>query len=1007
MGRRVFSNSFAGGEMSPLMVGHLEDIGYRTGYERGRNLIVLPTGALTKRPQFEFVKEAKSGASAVRMFPFIYGDGDAYAMEWGPNHIRLHAEGETLTYATPIPVASVDLGTDTFTTLAAHGLAVNDAVRITHKGTSIPGNLATGSTYYVRTVPTTTTFTLSASAGPGSLLDLTTNSTIDETSFWKQSELPREYYASKTVTRTGNNLQTTGAHGLVSGDPFHLTTTTTLPPPLAVGTVYYVSVVDTDEIRVAPTKADGLAGTNLITLTGAGSGTHTLHYAYYNGDIVWGGSLTLLGSTSSRLFWCIESLTTALPTVADWYQMPADGTYELYTSMGAAALADTSYDQSFDEWTLCKPQSAAYLLARETAEFPSGSSSTADVIRWTFSPATPATTLGTPTWGTETVTFGENYSITWGSLGTQVSVAGTTACTLLAGDTVYQEATLGGDDAISGIAGTPGFYLVTEVTGNLLRLRRLNGGAEVSNTDAASRTGFLRSCGASSQLSESYKVTAMRDDGEEGEPTTALDVTVNLEVPGSSVVLTWTAVTGAARYRIYKKLDEVYGAIGETDQLTFTDNGLTPDLAVQPPTFDDDLLTYYPRAVGNFQLRQWFGGPDDYPRRVWGGRTGSPSTMSYHERVLLDTDRVRFDVAARERTLVRHIVPMTHLILLTSSAEFRVTGTNSDVLTPTSIDCRPLSQVGSTKVRPIVVNSNLLFVGARDGHVYEMQPQQAQVQPPSDLSVRSAHLFDDYSIVESAQQRSPVPIEWYLRSDGTLLGMTYMPEQNIRGWHVHTAAGTDAEIESICIIPDSDGDRLYASILRTIDGGTVRYIERMGRIADPATMTASRYLDSCYTYSGTSATSITGLDHLEGESVYAVADGYFVGPFTVTSGAITLTRAASTVHVGMLYNPSLRMLPATLLTAEGYGKGRQLNVREASIRVNNSCSFTVGVYSDDGYSRTMRTAGIVNNDAMQSKDVPVPIEGSWGRNAQIVIEQASALPLTIVSVTLDVDVGGP
>ncbi len=71
----------------------------------------------------------------------------------------------------------VDASTDTFTsgTLAApihHSLTVNDTVRFT-SSTTLPAPLVPGTAYYVKTIPTSSTFTLSASAGPGSLLDIT------------------------------------------------------------------------------------------------------------------------------------------------------------------------------------------------------------------------------------------------------------------------------------------------------------------------------------------------------------------------------------------------------------------------------------------------------------------------------------------------------------------------------------------------------------------------------------------------------------------------------------------------------------------------------------------------------------------------------------------------------------------------------------------------------------------------------------------------------------------
>ena len=388
MAQKNYTLSFSGGEVSPFMRSRIDDVTYRNGYAYGRNGICLPTGAWRKRPGFGFVKAAKHADKVSRITRFVYGDNDSYAMEWGENSLRFHANGTTLKYATPIQIASVSLGTDTFTSSAAHGLAVNDQVRITHKGTSIPGNLATGTVYYVRTVPTTTTFTLSASAGPGALLDLTTNSTIDETSFWKQSTIAREYVTSRTATRNVNNIDCSAAHGLVTthGDAVHFTTSASdLPSPLVVGTVYYTRYVDTDTFSLFPTKADALANTNQITLNDAGTGTHTFHFAYYKGDICWGGSLTLLASTSSRAFWCTTDLPTALPTVSGWYQMPADGTYELYHGMVEADLREINYSQSFDVWAWCVQGLRPYELRREFSAHPSGTSTDTDTYKFSSS----------------------------------------------------------------------------------------------------------------------------------------------------------------------------------------------------------------------------------------------------------------------------------------------------------------------------------------------------------------------------------------------------------------------------------------------------------------------------------------------------------------------------------------------------------------------------------------------------------------------------------------------
>ena len=64
-------------------------------------------------------------------------------------------------------------------------------------------------------------------------------------------------------------------HGMLTGEPFRVTTTTALPAGLAIDTTYYAKVVDSDEITVHTTSAGAVAGTGAVELTDDGTGTQT------------------------------------------------------------------------------------------------------------------------------------------------------------------------------------------------------------------------------------------------------------------------------------------------------------------------------------------------------------------------------------------------------------------------------------------------------------------------------------------------------------------------------------------------------------------------------------------------------------------------------------------------------------------------------------------------------------------------------------------------------------
>ncbi len=1006
MAQRSYTLSFSGGEVSPLMKGRIDDVTYRSGFAHGRNGVCLPTGAWKKRGGLKWVNSARHADKVSRLMRFVYGNEDGYAMEWGEGTVRFHADGSTLVYATPRVVASYDITANTITFTEAHGFSAGDLIRFTHKGT-YPTWISSTGTYYVL-VSSTTAIQIEATLGGGAI-DLTGVTAVDETQAWLVSELPRVYVASVTASSSATPTFTFGAaHNFVAGD--EVTLTGSLPPEFSTGTVYYAIAPSTTTLRLATTKANALAGTSIAF---TGGNTPQFHYSYRYGDVVyWTGAIG--AGTSSRVFWSDgDEQQNTPPPSAPWNQMPRDGTFEIAHGFDEDELRDITYSQSFDVFAYASQAGQPFELRRELAEFPSGSHATQDVYRWALKPAVLSQSIEPPTNVQNDPDFGDyhTFSITAGS--GQFTVDGAAPggpISVVPGDTVYLELTNGSGSAVTGIAGSPGFYMVSDfVSPNLIRLRRIDGNAEVSNSSGATQTGVFRIAPFSSNPIEVYKITSIGRNGEESEPTGEYSTGNNLEVTGSANVLSWTAATGAVRYRVYRKVqDSLFGFIGETENTTFTDDNVpVGDLSLTPPIQDDELAVTaddYPAAVGHFQQRRFYGGTVNAAQRAWASRVGTDGTFTSHRPVQPD-DRLRFDVAAYERSLIRHFVPMAHLFVLTSSSEFRVSAVNDDSLTPDSLSIRPLSHIGSTTVRPIAANSNILFVGL-DQHIYEMNPQQSQVVPPADISARATHLFDGVTVVDSAQQKSPVPIEWYVLSNGLLLGMTYMPDQNIRAWHVHD---TDGEFESVCTVPEGGQDRLYAIVKRTIDGGTVRYVERLESIDTPDALEDWPLFDAFVTYDGTATTSITGLDHLEGESIYAMADGEVVGPFTVASGAITLDESASLVHAGLSYTARLRTLPP-VMQFDAFGQGREKNAIEAWVRVVDSAQFKARTYDEmteaDFPSTEYDVPGLADDAMTDYSVVKVPLSGSWNQDGQIEIVSDQPLPLTVVSLTLNTQGGG-
>lgn len=400
----------------------------------------------------------------------------------------------------------------------------------------------------------------------------------------------------------------------------------------------------------------------------------------------------------------------------------------------------------------------------------------------------------------------------------------------------------------------------------------------------------------------------------------------------------------------------------------------------------------FPGAVGYFEQRRVFAGSRLRPQSFWLTESGTESSLNYTI-PSKDTNRISNQLAALERSQIRHVVSAGHLIMLTSAAEYRLTPLDSDALTPGSVSARAPTHVGVSTVAPVLVNNVVLFPAARGGHVREMGfLTDAGDYVTTDVSLRAGHLFENRTVAQMAVQKSPQPTVWVVSSAGTLLGLNYIAEEQIAGWH---EADIDGTIESADTIAEGDEDRTYIVANR---GGT-KYIERSGcRCIDQ--IEDVMFLDSAVTYSGTATTTISA-PHLANTAITYLADG-IKGTATVSAaGVLTVATAASTIHVGLPYTSELATLPIGLQINNAAGFGRTKHPNEVWVRVRNSGGFQVRRSSLATWDDSEAPA----SGTLLTKKVPVTVGGEWDLDGQLFIQTSEPLPLIIAGLAVEVAAG--
>ena len=411
-------------------------------------------------------------------------------------------------------------------------------------------------------------------------------------------------------------------------------------------------------------------------------------------------------------------------------------------------------------------------------------------------------------------------------------------------------------------------------------LKEINFGSPIASPTGVSVSAYIPSSSSTNTdtyEAHEYVVTAIGSNLiDESAQSSSGSANNNIFVTGAKNTVSWNAVTGAARYRVYKEQAGVYGFLGETTSTSIVDANIAPDFSRTPPVYDNPFPSSdnYPNAVSYFEQRRVFAGTNNDPQTIYMTKSGTESNMSFGIPIR-DDDRIKFRVAAREANTIRHIVPLTQLLLLTGSAEWRIASVNSDAITPSSISVKPQSYVGANNAQPVIVNNSMVYAAARGGHVRELGYNwQANGFITGDLSLRAPHLFDNFTIVDMALAKAPLPIVWMTSSNGKLLGFTYVPEQQVGAWHQHD---TDGTFESVASVSEGNDDVVYCVIKRTINGAVKKYIERMGTRLY-ATQRDSFFVDAGATYNGINTntgqnvTISGGTNYTRGESVTITAN---------------------------------------------------------------------------------------------------------------------------------------
>lgn len=408
----------------------------------------------------------------------------------------------------------------------------------------------------------------------------------------------------------------------------------------------------------------------------------------------------------------------------------------------------------------------------------------------------------------------------------------------------------------------------------------------------------------------------------------------------------------------------------------------------------------YPKLCTFYQDRFVVAATDSKPNFIWFSRTGDYPNFGVEkvEGTITDDSAITLPVINRKMCEIRHLVPANDLIILTSGNEWIVRGDKT--ITPTNCNLKTQTQRGALSCEPQFIGNRCVFVQERGGTVRDMgYSYESDNYTGQDLTLFVKTLVKGHLAVTSAYAQDPDSIIYYVRDDGQLNCLTYIPEQKVYGWSHFVTNGKYRYVESVA---EGEQDTIYFVVDRVINNKSVKCIERS--IPLYAEDNSDVFLDCYVKVANSIKTDYINAPHLVGQMVDIVIDGQQMPSRVVPpTGVIKLDGKANVITVGLPYTTKIRVPSVEMQMQDGTLQGRVATVSRVVLRMYKSFGGKVGRTFDRMDDITLPPNKLFTGD----KPVILPKMGiNYSTDTSICIKHSDPFPFNLLSITRIVEIGG-
>ncbi|MBU9282337.1 hypothetical protein [Burkholderia multivorans] len=366
---------------------------------------------------------------------------------------------------------------------------------------------------------------------------------------------------------------------------------------------------------------------------------------------------------------------------------------------------------------------------------------------------------------------------------------------------------------------------------------------------------------------------------------------------------------------------------------------------------------------------------------------------------------------ARQLNKLAWMVESDSLLIGMTGDEWVIGPANaSQPVSATNLNAARRTSYGSKRIQPVQVGGTIMFVQKAGRKLRDFKYDfSSDNYVSTDVTKIADHVTRGQSaanngIMSLCYQQEPHSIVWAARADGQLIGCTYDEEagrSDVYGWHRHPDANGFVECVAAMPAPDGATDDLWLIVRRQINGQTVRYVEYLNSaLQDDEPQSSAFYVDSGITYNGPPTIAISGLDHLEGQTVAVLTDGAVHPSRTVVDGSITLDWPASVAHIGVPTKCRIQTMQLNAGAANGTAQGKTKRVANVVTRFSRSLGGAVGPSFDDSDLEPLnfrRPSNLMDNAVpLFDGDMESSWRGGYEGQSWVCYQNDQPLPVTLL-----------